>query len=279
MKKNLFDQVSMMCSSLTTKSYSTSFSMGILLFDKSIRNDIYAIYGFVRFADEIVDTFHGYDQQYLLEKFKNDTYEAIENRISLNPILNAFQIAVNKYEIDIKLIDQFLHSMEMDLEQQEYDEEKYNYYILGSAEVVGLMCLHVFCHGDKVMFEKLKTPAMKLGSAFQKINFLRDLNEDYKQLGRTYFPQVDMESFDMKSKQQIESDIQKDFEEGYQGIMQLPRSSKMGVYLAYVYYYALFKKIKKVHAQKILEERIRIPNQRKYSMLLGSYIKYNLILR
>lgn len=278
MNRALFDKVSMMCSALTTKSYSTSFSMGILLFDKKIQKDIYAIYGFVRFADEIVDTFHEKDQRHLLDKFKRDTYEAIESGISLNPILHAFQITVNEYKIDHQLIEQFLISMEMDLNQQAFDEEKYNYYILGSAEVVGLMCLHVFCDGDNAMYNRLKDPAMKLGAAFQKINFLRDMQEDYVQLGRTYFPDVDMQTFDMASKQSIEEEIEKDFEQGLEGILQLPRSSRLGVYLAYVYYYSLFRKIKKLHASKILESRVRIPNQRKYGILLSSYIKYNLNL-
>ena len=274
--KSLFDQVSQKCSMITTRSYSTSFSLGILLFQPKIRPHIYAIYGFVRFADEIVDTFHDYDKRELLDQFKSDTYTSIEKGISLNPILNSFQNTVREFDMDTELIDLFLKSMEMDLMDQSYDADKYKEYILGSAEVVGLMCLTVFCQGDKGMYQKLKPSAMKLGSAFQKINFLRDLKADYEGLGRTYFPGVNVEQLDEETKSRIEDDIQKDFHDGLEGIRELPRNSKFGVYLAYVYYYSLFKKIKKTHHQEILQKRIRVPNQTKYSLLVKSLVKYNL---
>lgn len=276
--KSLFDEVSQKCSKITTRSYSTSFSMGILLFDKTIRPHIYAIYGFVRFADEIVDTFHDYNKKELLVDFRNETNQAIEKGISLNPILNSFQKTVNQYKIDHELIDLFLNSMEMDLHDQSYDQQTYENYILGSAEVVGLMCLTVFCQGDRKMYETLKPSAMKLGSAFQKINFLRDLKADYEGLGRTYFPSIDVEKLDEPMKLLIEEDIEKDFHEGYLGIKQLPKNSRFGVYLAYVYYYRLFEKIKNTHYTKILEKRIRVPNNIKYSLLLRSLVKYNLNL-
>ncbi|MFN7015377.1 MAG: phytoene/squalene synthase family protein, partial [Bacteroidia bacterium] len=236
----LFDQVSLKCSKITTTSYSTSFSLGIKLLHKKFHDPIYAIYGFVRFADEIVDTFHEHNKTVLLERFKEETYKAIEDGISLNPILNSFQWAVNKYQIDRLLIDTFLHSMEMDLLQSFHDQASYEEYILGSAEVVGLMCLQVFCEGDKAMYESLKHQAMKLGSAFQKINFLRDLQADFQHLGRTYFPGVEMSRFDDKVKKEIEADIEKDFASGLEGIMNLPIGAKLGVYVAYVYYYNLF---------------------------------------
>lgn len=274
--KSLYDQVSQKCSKITTRSYSTSFSMGILLFDRDIRPHIYSIYGFVRFADEIVDTFHEFDKRELLEDFKKHTYEAIDKGISLNPILNSFQKTVNEFGMDHELIDLFLKSMEMDLSDQSYDEEKYKEYILGSAEVVGLMCLVVFCKGDQTLYSSLKPSAMKLGSAFQKINFLRDLKADYEDLGRTYFPGIDVSNFDEHVKAEIEADIAQDFHEGYEGIKLLPKNAKFGVYLAYIYYYTLFKKIKNTHHSEILEKRIRVPNQTKYSLLLKSAVKYNL---
>lgn len=274
--KSLYDQVSQKCSKITTRSYSTSFSMGILLFDKEVRPHIYSIYGFVRFADEIVDTFHEFDKKELLEDFRKHTYEAIDKGISLNPILNSFQKTVREFNMDHELIDLFLKSMEMDLSDQSYDEQKYKEYILGSAEVVGLMCLTVFCKGNQEMYSNLKPPAMKLGSAFQKINFLRDLKADYEGLGRTYFPGIDVGNFDEHVKAKIEEDIAKDFHDGYEGIKQLPKNSKFGVYLAYIYYYTLFKKIKNTHHSEILEKRIRVPNQTKYSLLLKSAVKYNL---
>ena len=276
--KSLFDNVSVQCSKLTTRTYSTSFSLGIYFLKNKLRNPIYSIYGFVRFADEIVDSFEGYDKKRLLEKFKVETYEAIENRISLNPILNSFQQVVHQYQIGQDLIEMFLKSMEMDLEKINYTSEKYNEYILGSAEVVGLMCLHVFTEGNKNLYEELKPFAMKLGAAFQKINFLRDMKADYQILGRTYFPNVDMTRFSSSTKRKIENEIEQDFKEALIGIKKLPSSAKGGVYLAYVYYKSLFKKIKKVPAQKILTERIRISNGEKFGLMLNSMIQYKMNL-
>lgn len=273
-EKELFDKISFRCSKLTTKSYSTSFSLGILCLDKEMHDPIYSIYGFVRFADEIVDTFHQHDKKSLLDRFKNDTYLALNEKISLNPILQSFQTTVNKYHVDRSLIDQFLHSMEMDLDKKTHNQETFEKYILGSAEVVGLMCLKVFCKGDQAMYEKLKPSAMRLGSAFQKINFLRDLNADYVGMGRTYFPGVNMETFDATSKKQIEENIAEDFHEGYLGIKQLPKGAKFGVYISYLYYLALFKKIKNTPCEKVLNNRIRIRNRHKFRILFFSYIKY-----
>ncbi len=276
--KSLFDKVSVECSKLTTKRYSTSFSLGIYFLCKRMRNHIYAIYGFLRFADEIVDSFDGYNQALLFTQFKSATYDALNDRISLNPILNAFQNTVHEYNIDRELIDIFLHSMEMDLHKIDYSKEKYEQYILGSAEVVGLMCLHIFTEGDKVQYQRLQPFAMKLGAAFQKINFLRDLQADYEGLGRTYFPNVDMTRFNAQTKEQIEVEIELDFKEALHGIKQLPSSSKGGVYLAYVYYYALFNKIKRVPAERVLLERIRINNLRKFTLMLNSIFQYKLKL-
>jgi len=276
MKKSLFDNVSVKCSKLTTQAYSTSFSLGIFFLNKKLRNPIYSIYGFVRFADEIVDSFNGYDKKKLLEKFIVETYEAIENRISLNPILNSFQQVVHQYSISHDLIESFLKSMEMDLEKIDYTAEKYEQYILGSAEVVGLMCLHVFTEGNKNIYIELKPFAMKLGAAFQKINFLRDINEDYQILGRTYFPNVDMSNFTPNIKRTIENEIEQDFKDALIGIRKLPSSSKAGVYLAYVYYNSLFKKIKRLPAQKILTGRIRISNGEKFGLMLKSMVQYKM---
>jgi phytoene/squalene synthetase len=274
--KELFDRISERSSMMVTKSYSTSFSLGIMLLDRSMHKPIYAIYGFVRFADEIVDTFHDFDKKYLLEDFKRQTYDAIERGISLNPILNSFQETVNKYNIDDELIDTFLNSMEMDIDPAEsYSQKLYEKYILGSAEVVGLMCLKVFCSGDKEMYENLKFEAMKLGSAFQKINFLRDLQADYYHLGRVYFPGVDMTTFNNEVKTSIEQDIEIDFRTGYEGILKLPKKARFGVYVAYVYYYALFQRIKATPANTILEKRIRISNRNKYGLLVSSYLKHS----
>lgn len=274
--KALFDSVSIRTSRMTTKAYSTSFSLGILGLDRKYHDPIYAIYGFVRFADEIVDTFEGYPQKELLAKFWKDTYEAIEQGISLNPILNSFQQVVNAFKIDHDLIETFLKSMEMDLYKQEYDEEGYKNYILGSAEVVGLMCLKVFVDGDQERYLALKKPAMQLGSAFQKINFLRDLHADYHSLGRTYFPGVDLQEFNEKTKAEIEADIDIDFKAGYEGIKQLPKGARFGVYIAYVYYYSLFNKIRKTHADIILNQRVRISNKRKYGLFLSSYVRHTI---
>lgn len=274
--KAIFDNVAIKTSKMTTRSYSTSFSLGILLLNNSIRDAIYSIYGFVRFADEIVDTFHDYDKEKLLNEFRIDTYKAINEGISLNPILHSFQWVVNKYNIDMELIDTFLDSMEMDLQKRDYNQEEFEKYILGSAEVVGLMCLKVFCEGDKEQYDNLKAPAMKLGSAFQKINFLRDLNADYQKLGRAYFPGIDVENFDFATKKAVEADIEKDFNAGLEGIKKLPLNARFGVYIAYMYYYKLFQKIKNTPHSKIMKERIRVPNAKKYSLILSSYFRYRL---
>ncbi len=277
--KRLFDDLSIAVSKKTTETYSTSFSLGIYFLHHRLRSAIYSIYGFVRVADEIVDSFEGFDQQSLLKKFSEETYECLASRISFNPILNSFQQAVHQYSIDPSLIDTFLKSMEMDLEKQQYNHEKYQQYILGSAEVVGLMCLHIFTEGNKEMFEELKPFAMKLGAAFQKVNFLRDMKEDYQILGRTYFPNVEMNHFGMDAKKKIEAEIEEDFKMALLGIKKLPPSSKGGVYLAYVYYRSLFKKIKRIPAHKILTERVRINNGKKFSLMVNSLVanKMNLV--
>lgn len=271
--KILFDNLSVEISKLTTRTYSTSFSMGIYFIDSRLRNAIYSIYGFVRLVDEIVDSFAGYEQRHLLSKLRAETYEALQSRISLNPILNSFQIAVHQYNIDHSLIETFLQSMEMDLEKVDYTSEKYDQYIFGSAEVVGLMCLHVFTEGDQQQFNHLKPYAMKLGAAFQKVNFLRDMKDDYQLLGRCYFPNVDIEEFNCNSKEQIEVDIERDFSLALEGIKMLPQSSKMGVYLAYVYYRSLFSKIKRLPAQRVLTERIRINNGKKIGLMINCVVQ------
>lgn len=273
--KVLFDTVSERCSRLVTTSYSTSFSLAIKFLHKDFVNPIHGIYGFVRFADEIVDSFHSFPKKELLDRFSSDTYLAIEEGISLNPILNSFQAVVNAYGIEKELIDKFLASMSMDLHKEDYTQAQYEEYILGSAEVVGLMCLKVFTEGDADMYKKLTPSAMKLGSAFQKINFLRDLNADYNSLGRSYFPGIDVTRFDDATKKLIEQDIKKDFEAGYEGIVQLPKKARFGVYLAYVYYCALFAKIANTPSNRILEERIRISNRRKAGLLFGSYVRHS----
>lgn len=276
--KSLFDRISVECSKLTTKAYSTSFSLGIYFLNDRLRNPVYAIYGFVRFADEIVDSFHDYNKRDLLSKFKEETYDAIENRISLNPILNAFQQVVHDYQINRVLIETFLRSMEMDLGKHQYSQEKYEEYILGSAEVVGLMCLCVFTEGNKQQYLELKPYAMKLGAAFQKINFLRDIQTDFGQYGRTYFPEVDMTRFSNTEKRRIESEIEIDFSIALTGIKKLPSSSKGGVYLAYVYYYTLFNKIKKVPAEEVMTKRIRISNSLKIGLMINSMFQFKMNL-
>ncbi|MGM0567524.1 MAG: phytoene/squalene synthase family protein [Bacteroidota bacterium] len=273
--KQLFDNVTLKTSKLTTKAYSTSFSLGIKALGKKYQNPIYAVYGFVRYADEIVDTFHGYDKEKLLKRFRRDTYRAIDEGISLNPILHSFQMVVNQYGIERDLIDTFLDSMEMDIYKHRYDRQNYKRYILGSAEVVGLMCLNVFLDGDREEYQRLKPYAMSLGSAFQKINFLRDLHADVNNLGRTYFPELNGGKFDEATKKQIEDDIEVDFKEGYEGIKMLPKSTRFGVWLAYVYFYALFRKIKKLKPEVIMNERVRIPNRRKYRLLFITYIRHS----
>lgn len=277
-QKSLFDTVSIKCSKITTRSYSTSFSMGIKFLNKRFQGPIYAVYGFVRFADEIVDTFHNYNKAELLKRFRAETYSAIEEKISLNPILNSFQKVVHDYSIDMHLIDTFLDSMEMDLNKNAYSKDGYEKYILGSAEVVGLMCLKIFTENNASLYKDLEYPAMKLGSAFQKINFLRDLKDDYHDLGRVYFPGVNMSEFNLTTKKEIEKDIEIDFQTGYDGIKKLPKDARFGVYVAYVYYYRLFRKIKNLPPERIMNERVRIPNNKKYSLFLRSYLQHSLNL-
>jgi len=275
---SLYNQTCLECSSLITRRYSTSFSMGIRVFDKKYRAPIYAIYGFVRFADEIVDTFHDFPKKELLDKFRNDTYEAIELGISLNPVLHSFQNVVNKYNIERDLIDAFLDSMEMDLNLNAYEDNLYQKYIYGSAEVVGLMCLRVFVNGDDQLYHHLYPSARSLGSAFQKINFLRDIKSDFDERGRVYFPGVDFRSFNLRDKLQIESDIKKDFDDALIGITQLPQGVRFGVYLAYKYYTKLFQKIKSASPSKVKEERIRVNDSRKVVLLFSSAfrLRFNL---
>ncbi len=272
--KQLFDELSYSVSKITTQKYSTSFSLGIIALKPSIRTAIYAIYGYVRLADEIVDSFHDYDKEKLLNRLKIETENALQEGISLNPILQSFQETVNLYKIDKKLIEKFLHSMQMDLQKIDYNSALYNEYIYGSAEVVGLMCLQVFTEGNKEKYEDLKPYAMKLGSAFQKINFLRDLKEDYQILGRTYFPNIDMGVFNNEVKNQIEQEIEQEFKEALAGIKKLPNSSKFGVYLAYKYYLSLFQKIKRKSSKEILSKRIRVPDSQKAMVALTSYLRY-----
>lgn len=276
--KKLFEELSFDISKSTTRKYSTSFSLGIMALNPNIRPAIYALYGYVRLADEIVDSFHDFDKKALLNRFKTETYTALEEGISLNPILQSFQATVHTYNIDNHLIDQFLHSMEMDLEEVDYNSNLYQEYIHGSAEVVGLMCLQVFTEGDKIKYEALKPYAMKLGSAFQKINFLRDLKDDYHILGRTYFPNIEMNVFDNHVKKEIEEEILKEFKEALIGIKMLPNSSKFGVYLAYKYYLCLFNKIKNTPAEHILEQRVRVPNSEKFSVMMRSYVRYKIAM-
>lgn len=272
--KKLFEELSYDVSKKTIKKYSTSFSLGILALKPSIRPAIYAIYGYVRLADEIVDSFQGYDKEKLLNRLKLETDNALSEGISLNPILQSFQDTVVKYNIDRTLINQFLHSMEMDLQKIDYNSALYEEYIHGSAEVVGLMCLQVFTEGDKSKYEELKPYAMKLGSVFQKINFLRDLKDDYQILGRTYFPNVDMCLFDNCVKCQIEEDIEQEFKQALIGIKMLPNSSKFGVYLAYKYYLTLFKKIKNKSSKEIMNNRVRVANSEKAYVAFKSYLRY-----
>jgi phytoene synthase len=274
--KERFDTLSATCSRETTRLYSTSFSLGIFFFNKEIRHPIHAIYGFVRLADEIVDSFHDYPKSLMLAELKTDTFTAIERGISINPVINSFQQVVNQFGIKHHLITQFLDSMEMDLDEQAYDAKKYEQYIMGSAQVVGLMCLHVFTNGNDDEFERLRIPAMKLGSAFQKVNFLRDVNADYQELNRTYFPNVNLSAFSDENKRAIEQDIRCELNEALDGIRQLPRSCRKGVYLAYVYYKQLFRKIAKVPAEKVMSERIRVSNGHKFYLMFDSLIRYKL---
>lgn len=271
-----FHNVSAKCSEITTTGYSTSFSSAIRLLHPDMRQPIYNIYGFVRFADEIVDTFHQYDKASLLAEFKDETYAALTRGISVNPILNSFQKTVDQYNIDHELIDAFFHSMEMDLTQRAYDKDNFNEYVYGSAEVVGLMCLYVFCEGRKEVYEKLKTPARALGAAFQKVNFLRDIKADYNSLSRMYFPGCDFNNFTASDKKQIEEDIYSDFKNAYSGILKLPMKSRFGVYVAYKYYLSLFKKIKSLEPARVLEARIRIPDYKKAMIILRAGVKNQL---
>ena len=267
---DFYTKVSLKCSKRVMLNYSTSFSLGTLCFPKEIRENICSIYGFVRLADEIVDTFHDYEKAELLSAFKKDTFKALKDGISLNPVLHSFQYTVRKYDIDKGCIRAFLKSMEMDLSKQLYSEGEYKEYIYGSAEVVGLMCLSVFCD-DEVEYERLKPYAIRLGAAFQKINFLRDLRQDYHDLDRTYFPNVEISEWGIHSKKQIEEDIEADFHEARIGIKNLPKSARLGVYCAYVYYYALFKKIQKLDPEVVLHKRVRISNLKKARLFARSY--------
>ena len=274
----LFHKVSQRCSMITTEEYSTSFASAIRLLHKDLRKPIYNIYGFVRFADEIVDSFHGFDKKELLKQFRKGTYEAIERGISLNPILHSFQITVNEYHIDRDLINAFFESMEKDLDRNSYDAIGYREYIYGSAETVGLMCLSVFCEGDKKQFDQLKAHARSLGAAFQKVNFLRDIKNDQENLSRSYFPGVDFGNFTPDMKRRVEEEISSDFHHAYLGILKLPWKAKFGVYVAYKYYLSLFRKIRKTSPAQIMEERIRIPNYRKAIILVRAGLKNQLKL-
>lgn len=272
----LYQDTCMDCSKIITNNYSTSFSLGIKTLGKKYHKPIYAIYGFVRYADEIVDTFHEFDKHTLLSKFKKDTYEAIETGISLNPVLHSFQSVVRQYHIEHDLIEAFLNSMEMDLYQDRYNQDGYEDYIYGSAEVVGLMCLRVFCEGNDQMYQELKEPARSLGKAFQKVNFLRDMKSDYFERGRVYFPGVDFQQFTSDIKKSIEADIQADFDHAYTGIIRLPEGAKQGVFLAYRYYLRLFKKITRLQPAQILNKRIRVPDNQKLLIWVGTYFRHQL---
>lgn len=277
--KSIFDKVSYECSKIVTQSYSTSFSLATKMLSPTIRNDIYNIYGFVRFADEIVDTFHSYNKKELFDNFEIALKAAIEAKISLNPILNSFQHTYHKYDIPYHLVDSFMKSMRMDLTKSEYrTEAEYKEYIYGSADVVGLMCLKVFVNGDDTRYEKLKASAMSLGSAFQKVNFLRDLKADFEDLNRAYFPHANLMELDESSKKKIVDEIKADFESAYGGILQLPNEAKFGVYTAYKYYYKLLQKLQKTPSMEIKNARIRVPNYQKFGLLAKSYVNYKLHL-
>ncbi|HOP04250.1 MAG TPA: phytoene/squalene synthase family protein [Tenuifilaceae bacterium] len=275
---DLYSKTCMGCSKLFTTHYSTSFSKAVSMLHHSIQEPIYAIYGFVRLADEIVDTFHQHPKRELLAELKAQTYKSISERISTNPILNSFQLIVNQYKIPHELIESFLVSMEMDLEKQEYSTSEYKKYIYGSAEVVGLMCLKVFCNGNQQLFDELTAPARSLGEAFQKVNFLRDLKDDYEERGRVYFPDVDFSNFTEKSKRSIEQDIQNDLDKSLVGIKKLPAQAKLGVYLAYRYYGALLRRIKRTSASRIASQRIRVPDSVKFLIRIRSWIDVKLKL-
>ncbi|WP_395054085.1 phytoene/squalene synthase family protein [Flavobacterium sp.] len=275
--KSIFDKVSFNCSENVTKSYSTSFSSAVKMLAPSIRQDIYNIYGFVRFADEIVDTFHDYNKEELFQMFEIDLENSLKNKISLNPILNSFQHTVNKYQIPSELINAFMKSMKLDLSKKEYHtDDEYKEYIYGSADVVGLMCLKVFVNGDDTKYKTLEHSAMRLGSAFQKVNFLRDLKADFEDLSRTYFPNTDLTQLDETSKNIIIKEIEADFAEGYKGIQNLPIEAKFGVYTAYVYYKKLLSKLKKTPSTEIKNTRIRVPDYQKYGLFAKCYFSYKL---
>lgn len=277
--KLVFDDISFKCSVLVTKSYSTSFSMAVYMLAPSIRDAIYSIYGFVRFADEIVDSFHGYDKESLLNDFEDEYYKSFDRNISLNPILNSFQQTVKKYNITDDLVQSFLKSMKMDLVKSDYHtKQEYNEYIYGSADVVGLMCLKVFVKGNDQKYDELKMEAMKLGSAFQKVNFLRDLKDDNLLLNRNYFPGVDLNSFDEDAKSRIIAEIEEDFRIALQGIRKLPLEAKFGVYTAYVYYKKLLRKLEKTPCHEIGTSRIRVSNYSKAFLFCNSFVSYKLKL-
>ena len=270
---NLYNETCFECSKIITNKYSTSFSKGIKTFAKRFQYPIYAIYGFVRYADEIVDTFHGFDKAQLIGEFRTVTFEAIERKISLNPVLQSFQEVVNTYHIDLHLIDAFLKSMEMDLDKTNYTDDGYKEYIYGSAEVVGLMCLRIFCEEDETLYNHLVPKARSLGAAFQKINFLRDIKSDFEERGRTYFPAVDFTKFNEQEKKLIEADIKKDFDDALEGILQLPVGAQLGVYIAYVYYLELFKKIRETPAEVIMQKRIRVSDRQKMFLYFQAYMQ------
>ena len=275
--KKLFDQVSESCSRIVTESYSTSFTLATKMLDSSIRQDIYNIYGFVRFADEIVDSFHNYDKKELLDLFEIDLKKSIEDKISLNPILNSFQKTIHSYQIDYELVDSFLNSMKLDLDKKKYlTKKEFDQYVYGSADVVGLMCLKVFVKGNKNQYDNLRPYAMSLGSAFQKVNFLRDLKADHDGLNRSYFPNLNIDEFDEQSKKIILDEIDKDFRHALKGIFKLPSSARFGVYTSYKYYLKLLNKLRKTHPLKIKSSRIRVPNYQKVNVLARSYVRYRL---
>ena len=274
--KHLYDELSLSCSMSTTKKYSTSFSLGTRALASQFRGPIHSVYGFVRLADEIVDSFHGFEQRELLEKFEADTWDAIEHKISLNPILNSFQKVYREFGFEKHLVEAFLKSMAFDLDKTVYSDEEYSEYIFGSAEAVGLMCLRVFVKGDDRIYANLKPYAQALGSAFQKVNFLRDLQADFEVLGRTYFPNAMLSDFTSQDKIEIEADIQRDFEIAKEGISMLPKEARFGVFVAYQYYLRLFKQIQKTPAKEIRSKRIRVPNGKKYSLFFTSYLQHRL---
>ncbi len=274
--QQLYSEVCLECAQHITRRYSTSFSMGIRLFDAALRDPIYAIYGFVRFADEIVDTFHDHDKAQLLAEFKEQTYRAIDRRLSLNPVLQAFQETVRKYGIGTDLIDAFLYSMELDIEHRTYERALYDTYIYGSAEVVGLMCLKVFTYADPAEYARLEDPARRLGAAFQKVNFLRDISSDFHDRGRVYFPGVDFGTFTHEQKRSIEQEIADDFAAALVGIRALPRASRLGVHIAYLYFEDLLRRIQRADIERIRRERVRVPNRAKVSLMLGSAVRHRL---